>query len=185
MTFTSNHSTEPLRFSSAEPVEPMLGFSLSAQTGNIFQTVEFEFPSRPGARILDRVDLASVTLIVPGHPLTLTAPTFQELMTRLVRTPIGVGDVVLVRVENGSPLVSIRFAPQALGPSVQGAGAGSATLRLDETQRTVRGQGFTPLNDEYIELLTFPRFGSVDGRASLRLGDWQIFVPSLSVSIPC
>lgn len=186
MTFTSNRSTEPLKISSVEIPEPIvLGLSWSAQTGDIEQTVEFELRSHRGTRILDRVDLESVTLIVPGQPLTLDAPTLQELMTLSVRTAIGIGHVVLVRVENGSPLVSIQFVPQGLGPSVLGAGAGSATLRLGETQQAVRRQGLTPVNDGYIELLTFPRFGSLDGRASLQLGDWQIIVPSLSVSIPC
>jgi hypothetical protein len=184
MTFMSNHSTDPLMVSSISPVEPILGVGWSAQIDESGQTVELELPSRPGARILDRIHL-SVTLIASEQALTLTASTLDDLMTLSVRTPIGVGHVVLVRVENGSPLVSMRFAPQALGPSVVGAGAGGAILRVGDTQRAARGQGLTPLNDGYMELLTFPRFGSLDGWVSLRLDDWQIIVPSLSVSIPC
>lgn len=176
VTFASNHSTEPLRFSSVEIHEPIvLAIGFADQ-----DKVEFELRSSG-----DRVELKSVTLIVPGRRLTLNAPTLQGLATLSVRTPIGIGHIVLVRVENGSPLVSIQFAPQSLGQSVLGAGAGSATLRLGGTQRAVTGKGLTPLHDGYIELLNFPRFNSVSGQARLELGDWQIIVPSLSVPIPC
>jgi hypothetical protein len=181
VTFASNHSTEPLRFSSVEIHEPIVeAIGLANQ-----DEVEFELRSTGGLRIVDRVELKSVTLIVPGGPLTLNAPSLEGLATQSVRTPIGIGRIALVRVENGSPLVSIQFAPQALGQTVLGAGAGNAILRLGDTQRAVTGRGLTPLHDGYVELLTFPRFSSVGGQARLELGDWQIIVPSLSVRIPC
>lgn len=181
VTFASNHSSEPLRFSSVEIHEPIVLAIGSASQDK----VEFDLRSSGGLRIGDRVELESVTLIVPGGPLTLNAPSLQGLATQSVRTPIGIGRIALVRVENGSPLVSIQFSPDLLGQSVLGAGAGNATLRLGDTQRGVTGRGLTPLHDAYVELLTFPRFNSVGGRARLELGDWQIIVPSLSVTIQC
>lgn len=177
LTFASNHSTEPLRFSSAEIHEPIVLAIGSANQDK----VELELRSSG----VDRVELESVTLIVPGGTLTLNAPSLQGLAGQSVRTPIGIGRIALVRVENGSPLVSIQFAPEALGQSVLGAGAGNAILRLGDTQRAVTGQGLTPLHNGYVELLTFPRFNSVGGQARLELGDWQMIVPSLLVRIPC
>ena len=99
LTFASNHSTEPLRFSSVEIHEPVvLAIGFADQ-----DRVEFELRSSGGLRIVDRVELESVTLIVPGRRLTLNAPTLQGLTTLSVRTPVGIGHVVFVRVEKGLP----------------------------------------------------------------------------------
>ncbi len=186
LAFSSNQSSEPLlltAFAGARSLPGGQPIEATASTDPAKTSAVFVLEHLEKSQNIEEVEFESVQLLIPGSSVRNSASTLEGLISQSVRTPIGVAKVVDLHPRNESLLISVLFTPQRVGQSVLGSGAGSVTLSVGNVTHEAEAQGFTPMSDGYIQLLTFPRFSSIEGPAQLEMGEWQVLMRSLSIPL--